>query len=222
LIVVKKPEPPETLEVKFIAPGGKIVGSQIIEIAKPALTPTRVYDHQCWSEAVAFDEFVAAIREPDGQGLSAAMKAFDRLQCWNAIWVRLSHLDADERFRESFRSRTAEFGYRFRQSVRDLRVVIAAFRHLLPPYSGPSLHLYRGELASKHEARDYGFSWTTSVKVARMFTDRRIAVDNEPGILLETVAPVEAIISGPAPTSPNREDEHIVDPGELKGIRVIE
>jgi hypothetical protein len=100
-------------------------------------------------------------------------------------------------------------------------VVIAAFRHLLPPYSGPSLRLYRGELTSKHEMRDYGFSWTTSMEVAQVFADRRINVDNEPGILLEAAAPAEAIIAGPAP-SPTLEYEYIVDPRELKGIRVIE
>jgi hypothetical protein len=217
-----KPPLPDKTEVQFVAPGGEVVESRIFEIGKRALTPARVYDHQCWSGAVAFEEFVAAIRQPDGQGLLAAMRAFDRLQCWNAIWARLAQLDVDNNFRESFRSRTCEFGYRFRQSVRDLKVVIAAFRHLLPPHSGPSLHLYRGELISKHEMRDYGFSWTTSLEVAQMFTRRRIAVDNEPGILLETIAPVEAIIAGPAPTSPNVEHEYIVDPHELKDIRVIE
>jgi len=217
-----KPPLPDKIEVKFVATGGKVVGSQIFEISDHALTPARMYNHQCWSEAVAFDEFVAAIREPGGQGLLAAMQAFDRLKCWNAIWMRLAQLRVDDSFREGFRSRTCEFGYRFRQSVRDLTVVIAAFRHLLPPYSGPSLHLYRGELTSKHESRDYGFSWTTSLQIAQMFASRRMAVDNEPGILLETIAPVEAIIAGPAPTSPNREHEHIIDPHKLKDIRVIE
>jgi hypothetical protein len=217
-----KPPLPDKIEVQIVAPGGEVVETRIFEIGNPALTPARVYDHQCWSEAVAFEEFVAAIRQPDGKGLIAAMEAFNRLQCWKAIWVRLSLLDADDSFRRNFRSRVAEFGYRFRQSVHDLKVVIAAFRHLLPPYSGRSLHLYRGELIRKHERRDYGFSWTTSLEVAQMFTRRRMAVDNEPGILLETIAPVEAIIAGPAPTSPNVEHEYIVDPHELKDIRVIE
>jgi hypothetical protein len=161
-----KPPLPDKIEVQVVAPGGEVVETLIIEIGNPALTPARVYDHQCWSEAAAFEEFVAAIRQPDGQGLIAAMRAFDRLQCWNAIWARLAQLDVDNDFRASFRSRTCEFGYRFRQSTGDLKVVIPAFRHLLPPYSGPSLHLYRGELTSKHLMRDYGFSWTTSIEVA--------------------------------------------------------
>jgi hypothetical protein len=81
----------------------------------------------------------------------------------------------DDPFRQTFLSRVAEFGHRFRQSVSDLTVVIGAFRRLLPAYSGPSLRLYRGEPSRKHELRDYGLSWTTSTEVARVFERRLIA-----------------------------------------------
>ena len=141
------------------------------------------------------------------------------------VWERLSRLpDVDDSFRENFHARIVESGFHFRESVQDQTMVIRAFRDLLPPYSGPSQKLYRGEIASKHERRDYGFSWTPLLRVAqRLFVERRQILNGEPGILLETIAPPEAIIAAPHPHSIYiGEYEYIVDPAALQEIRVIE
>jgi hypothetical protein len=218
--VAKDPGPPDTIRVDIVGPNGEVTDSLSFKIKIDATPPVQ-YDDQSWTEAVAFDEFFAAIREPNGNRCRAAMHAFDRLECWDSIWLRLCRVDVDDAFRQNFRSRVVESGFRFRQSVRNLTDVIAAFRHLLPRYTG--LHLYRGELASKYNQGDIGFSWTASIKVARMFKDRRISVDGEPGLLLDVFAPAEAIIASPDSHSNwLQEYEYIVDPRALKDIQVIE
>jgi hypothetical protein len=188
--------------------------------------PGRIkYEHQTWSEATAFDKLYASIQAPDGDRFRAACSAFKRLQCWPVVWERLSRLpDVEDSFRENFHARIVESGFHFRESVQDQTMVIRAFRDLLPPYSGPSQKLYRGEIASKHERRDYGFSWTPLLRVAqRLFVERRQILNGEPGILLETIAPPEAIIAAPHPHSIYiGEYEYIVDPAALQEIRVIE
>jgi hypothetical protein len=220
--MTKEPKPPTTtLNIHFVGPDGDKTDKLTVEI--PASFPKPVtYDGESWSEATAFDEFCKAIRESNSDQFCAARLAFERLKCWPAVWEQLSRLpNVDDSFRQNFRSRVAISGFHFRQSVQDLTVVIRAFRHLLPRYSGPSQKLFRGELLSKHEQRDYGFSWTPSTEVARMFANRRQAVDGEPGVLLESIAPAEAIISGPIAGASAEEHEHIVDPNALEDIRVI-
>jgi hypothetical protein len=181
------------------------------------------YEHQNWSETIAFEELCASIKTPNFDRFRAASSALKRLEYWPAVWERLSQLrDVEDSFRKTFRALITSSGFHFRESVRDSTIMIRAFRHLLPPYSGSARQLFRGEIASKHEQRDYGFSWTPLLATARIYADRRRTLDNEPGVVLETIAPSEAIISGPDSHSIGLgEHEYIVDPRALRDIQVI-
>jgi hypothetical protein len=104
-------------------------------------------------------------------------------------------------------------------------------------YSGPSLTLYRG--AGSHERRRllYGFAWTTDIDVARKFAGKeavpaiKVTSANRTiealcpaleGVILQTLAPPEAILLIRKPEKYYDEEEVIVDPFRFGKIKVIE
>jgi hypothetical protein len=95
----------------------------------------------------------------------------------------------------------------------------AALRKLLPrtPGVGP-MTLYRGTGTLERRRRLYGFSWTTDREMARNFA----AGNPDPGIILETVAPADAILIVREAEDFYDEAEVVVDPYRLGKIRVAE
>ena len=156
--------PPTAFNLVFVGSNREEVERLTFKIDQTI--PAKEYEDQNWAEAAACDEFCAAVRVPDDERLRAAMRAFDRLQCWTAVWVRLSRVpNIDDNFRQSFRSRVAEYGFRFRESVRDCTGMIGAFRHLLPPYVGLSQQLYRGELAIPRSRHNPKILWVDDAEI---------------------------------------------------------
>lgn len=98
----------------------------------------------------------------------------------------------------------------------ELAVFVDALRRHLPPYSGPRLTLYRGELLERHARGIHGIAWTAKFEVAEMFAARR-RLDEGAGIVLQAHAPSSAIATGPTPHSVRlQEYEYIVDPRLIK------
>src|SRR5215207_11497797 len=54
-----------------------------------------------------------------------------------------------------------------RDRAKSANALAAGLRVLLPPYTGPSLTIYRGDSWRNRCRRTYGLSWTTSIDVAR-------------------------------------------------------
>src|SRR4051794_40379006 len=100
-----------------------------------------------------------------------------------------------------------------RLRVGDDLLTLKALRLLLPSYDGPPVRLYRGENVLNWRRRTYGMSWTADLKVARRFARRLTHVSLEGGsLLLETLAPSEAIISTSHLIEDHyKEQEYIVD-----------
>ncbi|MGH9711858.1 MAG: hypothetical protein ACRD5M_00975 [Candidatus Acidiferrales bacterium] len=113
------------------------------------------------------------------------------------------------------------YGFHVARSLKGDLILVDVFKHLLPPYGGAALTLYRGELNSRHRDRTYGISWTPDLRVARMFADRRYP-DEGTGVVLKTDALPEMIVVSPGGHSSYlSEEEYIIDPRLIREICVI-
>jgi hypothetical protein len=103
------------------------------------------------------------------------------------------------------------------------RTLVDALRILIPAtYDGPPLTLYRGASAGERRRRIYGFSWTTRFDIAREhFAVQRQTWDGG-SIVLETVAPSDAILLVREDENYYDEGEVVVDPFKLSRIRILE
>jgi hypothetical protein len=107
-------------------------------------------------------------------------------------------------------------------SVGDHQALCTALRVLLPPYPGPPLRLFRGTSADERRRRTYGISWTSDLEIADNFAQERRCW-NGGSVLLETVAPPEAIICAISQASGNlyEESEFAVDRRQLRTVKVL-
>jgi hypothetical protein len=96
-----------------------------------------------------------------------------------------------------------------------------ALRVLMPRnYSGPALPLYRGTTAGERRRHLYGFSWTARLEIARdKFAEQRS--HSSDAVVLETLAPPEAILHVRRERDYFDEDEVVVDPFRLGQVKVL-
>jgi hypothetical protein len=100
-------------------------------------------------------------------------------------------------------------------------IMAKALRRLMPGnYRGSNLTLYRGTHSGERRRRLYGFSWTTDLAIARSFAEKR---GHPPmtGVVLQTTAPVNAILLIRNPEDYYDEGEVVVDPYQLGKIDVV-
>ena len=74
------------------------------------------------------------------------------------------------------------------------------------------------------QRRTYGVSWTESIEVARQYAERGLWRTFKGGsVLLEAMAPPEAIVCAPAMfEDPYAEQEYVVDRRRLTGVKVVQ
>ena len=115
-------------------------------------------------------------------------------------------------------------GDHIRSEVGDDKVLIDALRKLVPPYKGPSRKLYRGDCFTNRKHRTYGLSWSAERDVAECFAHNIYQSFEGGSVLLETIAPLDAIICAvPADNSAHAvEEEYLVDRRRLTSVRVLE
>jgi hypothetical protein len=129
-----------------------------------------------------------------------------------------------EAFRSALFSNWNVRSFHHREKVADDGLIIRALRRVLPPYSGGSLVLYRGERGSELKAGRIGINWSTKRSVGEMFASGLCRCDGDEGVLLMATAPPSAIIAGPNYENAKsvEEMEHIVESGILDGIAELE
>lgn len=157
-----------------------------------------------------FDEIEMGIGEPGG-GWVGVMRAVSRQPSVPRVT------------REFFLRVFIKWGDHLRQECSDL-VLADGLRMLLPKYKGPAIHLYRGEGFPNRRQRTYGLSWSASADVARCHAEKTLCRSSLGGsVLLETIAPADAVISRvPATKDHYREEEYVVDRRRLTSVKVIE
>lgn len=99
-----------------------------------------------------------------------------------------------------------------------LPAVLANFRL---EYNGPPIEAFRGERGSNHQAAKYGPSWTTKRSAAAVFARGLNRCPQTGGVLLRTIAPVEAILAAGF-SHLGEEHEVILDRRRLAQIEVLE
>jgi hypothetical protein len=116
----------------------------------------------------------------------------------------------------------AKYGKKMREWANDDANLAAAYRKLLPPYTGPALRLYRGDSADNHSTREYGLAWTSNQIIAELFASGGWRALGE-SVLVESVVPPEAIICdiGQHGFSHHLENEYLVDRRLLGAVTVI-
>ena len=104
------------------------------------------------------------------------------------------------------------------------RVLANALRVLMPAtYKGKRLKLYRGTSSAEHSRHIYGFAWTTDVAVARKFAAHWASHHfNSEGVVLETLAPPQAILLIRKPENYYDEGEVVGDPFRLGKVKLVE
>jgi hypothetical protein len=151
------------------------------------------------------------------------MRALDRLDCWPLAVDQLLVGRSPNIVKGcALLSFWNNYGlYSIPQGLREnLPHLVDAFKHLLPPYTGESLVLYRGELASRHLTGIYGISWTPIIETAKVFADRRCS-DEGSGVVLKIEATPGMIVAAVKDYSQHTlrlgEDEYLVDPRRIEG-----
>jgi hypothetical protein len=115
-----------------------------------------------------------------------------------------------------------EAGHHIREQIADDQLLVRLLRHLLPPYEGESINLFRGENRNRWESTIIGFAWTANIDTARMFGSGLNSVGLG-GVLLRARFEPEAIISGPnAHSSYLGENQFTIDPFAETAISVAE
>jgi hypothetical protein len=181
-------------------------------------------DDKDWDKDQCILEFRAFLQRRDSHGLEVAMRGLDRLNCWHeAIGQLITGTRPNEVLGRALLGFWISYGLHIARSLKGDLILVDAFKHLLPPYDGPALKLYRGELHSRHVERTYGFSWTPNVSVATMFASRRQSTGEGHAVTLEIDATPAMIAVPPGEhTSWLGEDEYIIDPRLIQTVRVLD
>jgi hypothetical protein len=100
-----------------------------------------------------------------GQDLHQSTLALSKADLWYDFFVAVAKVpNVHEATRKAFLSWWARVGWSIRSyTIKDDAVLLAGLRQLLPPYNGPPIDLWRGQLRDE----PVGVSWTSSLLVAR-------------------------------------------------------
>lgn len=163
----------------------------------------------------------AAVAGDEVSCMGAMLRAFEAGAFLEAM-TAIGRCSVAPNIKDCFLSTWANWGDSLRCEVSNDLVLIRAIRAMLPAYHGPSMHLYRGDRFSDRCRSTYGLSWTASREVAEAFAhDYRVWKGGS--VLLETLAPPEAIICSLHQHMNDREeDEYLLDRRRLGSVRVIQ
>ncbi|TCA38498.1 hypothetical protein E0H72_26430 [Rhizobium leguminosarum bv. viciae] len=165
--------------------------------------------------------FVMAAQAGDIKALSDIVCQFDLVFGLGPACLRAAARLPDVPWwtKKYFRELHYRDGDHLRQELGD-RILVDAYRVLLPSYRGPAVLLYRGEGADNRRRRCYGLSWSANRSVAERFAEGTSRMYEDGSVLLETLAPPEAILM----KMPKRygEDEYLVDRRSLRAVRVLQ
>jgi len=134
----------------------------------------------------------------------------------------LSERELPSEARDQFGTYWIEAGHHIRDQIGDDRLLVCLLRHLLPPYEGKVIELFRGENRDRWKIGAIGLAWSASAETARMFGSGLNAVGSG-GVLLKARFEPEAVINGPNAHSKYLvESQFTVDPFAVTMISATE
>lgn len=141
-------------------------------------------------------QFIRAIEGDDWNAVAGMLENLDTSGLWKPVMRKIATLPhVTPGMRRAWRSLWRHSGDHIRGEVGDDLLLIAALGKLLPPYRGPALRLYRGELSDNRRRGTYGLSWSLSIEVADGFATSPVRRQADGGtVLLRAVVQPEAII----------------------------
>jgi hypothetical protein len=142
---------------------------------------------------------------------------------WSVYAISLLNEDKfTSEFIDSFGTYWIEAGHHMREQIADDRVLVRLLRHILPPYEGEAMELYRGENLKRWNDHAPGLAWTPNKTKAQMFGSGLNAVISG-GVLLRATFKQCAIISAPNHHSKYLgEEQFTIDPFVHTEISAIE
>jgi hypothetical protein len=135
--------------------------------------------------------------KPYGALLSSPLIGQHRIE-WRALFTLLRSVPPRDRATsESFHSQWHACHGFIRELVDADELLLDALWVWLPRYEGSDMQLYRGENIDRLESGRTGSAWSSNLETAKCFASGLNAVAKG-GVLLQTKAPVSAIIAGPS------------------------
>lgn len=169
--------------------------------------------------------FADAVGTGNVGAISATLSSLDRVGAWRPRLKAVSRLPCVlPAVRDWFLGVWVEHGDHIRSEVNDDLILFDGLRALLPIYDGPALKLYRGDSAYNRRCRSYGPSWTIHRDVADGFACGWWRTFQGGSVVLETIAPPEAILCAPHLLGDEGMDEgeFIVDRRRLCTVCVVQ
>jgi hypothetical protein len=142
---------------------------------------------------------------------------------WRAFFKRLIACPPKDReIAERFHTQWHVSHHFIHELVEDDTLLMDMLWIWLPRYEGPAMVLYRGENIDRLEDGKIGAAWSDKEETARMFASGWNA-EGRGGVILRTIAPVDAIIAGPSAHSADwlGESEFTVDWRKLVEVERI-
>lgn len=141
---------------------------------------------------------------------------------WRARALALIDTPRPQTSAAEFGTYWIEGGHHIREQIADDRILASLLRHLLVPYEGGPVTLFRGENLDRWKAGCIGLTWTTDLDIAKMF-GRGLNAVRSGGVLLRGHFGPEAIIAGPNVHSNYLgEGQFTIDPTHAQELIVIE
>ena len=143
-----------------------------------------------------------------------------RHDAWQEAMQRIVNLNAHAGAQRRFLETWERVGYALRKHVGDDNLFFAALRVLMPPYEGPPMTLYRGQLRdyrpepswtrSHHIAYKFALFGTDNVDPIKLIAQKKPVAGRSNAVILQGTAHRE-IISAPCLFG-FAEGEYVVDP----------
>jgi hypothetical protein len=172
----------------------------------------------------AIDYILAALAGGPHEDLGRAFSAMTSVKSYRRLIKRAAKTCyVTKPFRDAFHTAWTVRGFRWRDALNEDVHLTRALRAILEPYQGPGLALFRGEQSGRHDAGRRGLNWTLKREVAAMFARGLCSTCEGGGILITATAPPNAIIAAPGVHSRYLgEDEYVIDPVLLEGVRELQ
>lgn len=171
------------------------------------------------SAAEALELLLAAMGGGAFNSVKKALEELDTANAWRTFFQEAARATPPGTLREEFHTAWSVRGFRMREALADDKLLAAALRNLLPPYTGSELTLYRGEQCARFETEQHGFNWTPVRSVAERFACGLCSLYEGGGVLLQSTIPAAAIIAAPGHHSLYLDEhEYVVDPSQLADV----